>query len=315
MTYTEEFQELLNRESEIKVTNIFILKNDNPKKMKIFPNEVGDVLLGEYFNKLRFTTANKEFVSYIPDIVDKGTLQVLPVSSIELWYEILTVRDSLNIINTDDIRVHDYKCEGNTILVDIEFIDNSHAYFLTVHKNVTAWFKNSIWFKQIEGKFKQQSSDILALTPYVDAVIYGDKCFIIQEQNFNRIFKYDEVLDNQVENSREEIGSLNFIGNSEEFMNFLHDANRYKKAMAKVISQKRLEKIKKFSALEIRKKIQEQPQLAFIQFNEDNQIIIDKKSSGAIVDILRGVINIDLITGELNGLESDEQDSEILSGD
>ena len=85
--------------------------------------------------------------------------------------------------------------------------------------------------------------------------------------------------------------------------------------MAKVISQKRLEKIKKFSALEIRKKIQEQPQLAFIQFNEDNQIIIDNKSSGAIVDILRGVINIDLITGELNGLESDEQDSEILSGD
>ncbi len=315
MTHTEEFQDLLNREKEINVANIFILKNDNLKKIKVFPNEVSDVLLGEYFNKLRFTTAKKEFVSYIPDIVDKGTLQVLPVNSIELWNEILKARDSLNVINADDIRVQDYKCEGNTILVDIVFNDNSHLYFLTVHKNVNTWFKNSIWFKRTEGKFKQQSSDILALTPYVDAVIYGDKCFIIQEQNFNRIFKYDEVLDNQVENSRDEIGSLNFIGDSEGFMNFLHNANRYKKAMAKVISQRRLEKIKKFSALEIRKKIENQPQLDFIQFNDDNQIIIDDKSNKAIVDILRGAINIDLITGELNGLESDEQDSEILSVD
>lgn len=315
MNLTEQFISLLNRESEIRTANIFILKNDKPKKIKIFPEEVNDILLKQYFEKLRISIKNKEFVGYLPDITNKGTLQVLPVTDIDLWTDILGARNNLRQINLKEITVKDYKCEGNTILVDIEFQDNDHAYLLTIYKNIAAWFRNSTWLKRDNGKFHRETSELLALTPYVDAVIYKNNCFIINENNFIRIFKFDEVIDKLVDDHKDEIASLNFISDIDEMMEILHKEKRYKKAMAKVIMQNRIDKIKKFSNSEIRRKIQAHPQLYFIDFDEYDKVIINKDSCKAIVDILRGVINLDLITGELNGVEENEQIAKDRIGD
>lgn len=146
----------------------------------------------------------------------------------------------------------------------------------------------------------------MALTPWVDAVISGDNCYIINETNFNKIFKFDEVIRNQIAASEPEIRGMEFISDGDVFMSLLDKSARHKNAMAKVILQKRLEKVKKFSAKYIREQIESQPELSFISYTEDDKIIIDEKSFKAVVGILCGSINLDLITKELNGLMENE---------
>ena len=146
----------------------------------------------------------------------------------------------------------------------------------------------------------------MALTPWVDAVISGQRCYIINEQRFNTIFKFDGVIKNQLAASAPEICGMEFVGDGDAFMDLLKKSTRQKNAMAKVIMQKRLEKIKKFPPKYIREQIESQPQLSFITYTEDDKIIIDEKSFKAVVDILCGRINLDLITKELNGLTENE---------
>ena len=129
-----------------------------------------------------------------------------------------------------------------------------------IYRNVAAWYSNNVRFtKNPTGKFHEEKGDILALTPWVDAVISGQRCYIINEQNFNKIFKFDEVIKNQVAASAPEIRGMEFIDDGDAFMEFLGKSTRQKNAMAKVIMQKRLEKIKKYPSKYIREQIESQP--------------------------------------------------------
>lgn len=306
MNHTEEFSKIINNKKKIESACIFILQNDKPQKIKIFPEEVSNVLLGQYFEKLNFVTKDKEFVSYIPDSVEKATLQVLSTDRIEMWQDMLQARNALSVVNVKDITVDDYNTDGNTILVEIVYEDGQKLYFLTRYQRVAAWYRNSFHFrKKQNGKFVHEDGEVLALTPYVDVVIHGDKCYIINETNFNKLFKYEEVIKNQVEAHKEDIGTLGFIGDVDIFVAMLDNSKREKQAMAKVILQNRIEKISKYKPDYIRKQIEEQSQLSFIKFNDDDTIVVDDKSFKAIMDILKGKINLDLITKELNGVDEE----------
>jgi hypothetical protein len=177
---------------------------------------------------------------------------------------------------------------------------------LTTYRNVAAWYSNNVRFTKRETKFHEEKGEILALTPWVDAVISANRCYILNETNFNKIFKFDEVIKKQVAQSEPEIRSMEFIGDTDAFMTLLGKSVRQKNAMAKVIMQKRLEKIKKFSPKYIREQIESQTELSFISYTSDDKIIIDEKSFKAVMGILCGTINLDLITKELNGLMENE---------
>ena len=306
MDYTKEFSALTDPKRNIESAIAFILKNDRPQKLKVFPEEISSVLAREYLESVRRQVSGKDFVSYIPDSVEKSTLQVLPTSRIKLWQEMLDARKNLPLTNSKEIVIDDYNIDGNTIIIELLFSNGPTLFFLTRYQKVTAWYRNRIHFRKQNGKFVQENGDILALTSYVDAVIADDICFIINENNFNKIFKYDEVIKNQVDSHRDEISSLGFIDNADEFLSMLDSSKREKQAMAKVLLQNRLQKIKQYKPSYIRKQIEEQEKLAFLRFNDDDTIIVDKESFKAIMGILRGTINLDLITKELNGLDDDE---------
>ncbi len=306
MDYTKEFSALTDPKRNIESAIAFILKNDRPQKLKVFPEEISSVLAREYLESVRRQVSGKDFVPYIPDSVEKSTLQVLPTSRIKLWQEMLDVRKNLPLTNSKEVVVDDYNVDGNTILIELLFSNGPTLFFLTRYQKVTAWYRNRIHFRKQNGKFVQENGDILALTSYVDAVIADDRCFIINENNFNKIFKYDEVIKNQVDSHRDEISSLGFIDNADEFLSMLDSSKREKQAMAKVLLQNRLQKIKQYKPSYIRKQIEEQEKLAFLRFNDDDTIIVDNESFKAIMGILRGTINLDLITKELNGLDDDE---------
>ena len=62
MTYTEDFKCILAKQDNVVNANLFILRNSNPKKIKVFPEEVSSVLLEKYFETLSVTTDESEFV-------------------------------------------------------------------------------------------------------------------------------------------------------------------------------------------------------------------------------------------------------------
>ena len=307
MIYTEDFKHILAKQDQITNANLFVFKNNAPRSIKVFPEEVSSVLLRKYFDTLSIVTKENEFVDFIPTTVEKGTLQVIGTDILTLWPGMISARNEIQNVNRAEITIDDYNCNGNTILMDVEFIDGEHVFFLTIYRNVAAWYSNNIRFtRKSTGKFHEEKGDILALTPWVDAVIAGKRCYIINEMNFNKIFKFDEVIKNQVAASASEIRSMEFIGDGDAFMELLAKSARQKNAMAKVIMQKRLEKIKKFPPKYIREQIERQPELSFISYTEDDKIIIDDRSFKTVVGILCGKINLDLITKELNGLMENE---------
>ena len=306
MTYTEDFKNILSKQDKVVNANLFVFKNNAPQSMKVFPEEVSSVLLKKYFDTLSVVTEENEFVDFIPTAVERDTLQVIGTDILNLWPTMVSAREEMQTVDRAEITVDDYKCNGNTILMDVEFDDDEHVFFLTTYRNVAAWYSNNVRFTKRGAKFHEEKGDILALTPWVDAVISGQRCYIINEQNFNKIFKFDEVIKNQVAASAPEIRSMEFIGDGEAFMGFLEKSTRQKNAMAKVIMQKRLEKIKKFPPKYIREQIESQPELSFISYTADDKIIIDDRSFKTVVGILCGRINLDLITKELNGLMENE---------
>ena len=306
MTYTEDFKHILSKRDKVINANLFVFKNNAPREMKVFPEEVSSVLLAKYFDTLSVVTEENEFVDFIPTAVERGTLQVIGTDILSLWPAMLSARNDMQTVDRAEITVDDYNCSGNTILMDVEFEDGEHVFLLTIYRNVAAWYSNNVRFTKRGTKFHEEKGDILALTPWVDAVISDKRCYIINEKNFNKIFKFDEVIKNQVAASEPEIRKMEFIGDGDAFMEFLGKSVRQKNAMAKAIMQKRLEKIKKFSPKYIREQIESQPKLSFISYTSEDKIIIDNKSFKAVVDILCGRINLDLITKELNGLMENE---------
>lgn len=302
MSYTDDFKKILSKRENVRNANMFVLRNNNPRTIKVFPSEVSSVLLGKYFDSLSDVLKEKEFVEYIPTTIEKGTLQVIKTSSLTLWSKMMEARNGLECVNLEDITVDDYRCDGNTILMEIQF-EQERIFFLTTYRNVAAWYSNNIRFTKRQQKFHEEKGDILALSPWVDAVISGERCYIINEVNFNKIFKFSEVIERQISEHKNEICNLNFIGDGEDFMNRLEKSVRQKNAMAKAIMQNRLEKMQKFGPKYIRKQIRAQKELSFINFTEDDRIVIDDKSFKAVVGILCGNINLDLITKELNGID------------
>lgn len=309
MGLTDELKNIVNQREKVVDVKIFLLKNDKPKNMKLLPDSIGEVVINDYFEKIEFQIRDKEVVNYIPDAIDKETLQVIETSNIDIWNNIIKARNEMPLVNVSEITIEDYNTDNNTVLVEITLKDESEKlYFLICYKKVASWYKNSIPFykRKQDGRFVRGEGEVFVLIPFVDVIIKGSKCYILNENNFNKIFKYDEVINNQVNAKIKEIKSLNFIGDSDSFVKMLNNSKNEMKAMAKVLQQKRINKINEYSPEYIRKQIESQEELNFIQFNDDNTIKIDQKSFKAVMGILKGKINLDLITRELNGVENNE---------
>lgn len=45
MAYTEDFKHILAKRNQINNANLFVFKNNTPRSMKVFPEEVSNVLL------------------------------------------------------------------------------------------------------------------------------------------------------------------------------------------------------------------------------------------------------------------------------
>lgn len=50
MSYTDDLKKILSKRENVRNANMFVLRNNNPRTIKLFPSEVSSVLLGKYFS-------------------------------------------------------------------------------------------------------------------------------------------------------------------------------------------------------------------------------------------------------------------------
>ena len=62
MTYTEDFKHILSKQDKVVNANLFVFKNNAPRSMKVFPEEVSGVLLEKYFDTLAVVTEENELM-------------------------------------------------------------------------------------------------------------------------------------------------------------------------------------------------------------------------------------------------------------
>ena len=74
MTYTEDFKHILAKRDQVTNANLFVFKNNAPRSIKVFPEEVSDVLLRKYFETLSVVTEENEFVAHFKKY---GNIEIL----------------------------------------------------------------------------------------------------------------------------------------------------------------------------------------------------------------------------------------------
>ncbi len=301
-----DFLTILKECKQVNSCNAYLLQNDNPKKCKILPNSISNNVLIKYINSFEWAIADREFVEYVPDTKDSQQRQVINCRELHLWDGMKNVVDALPLDNIEDIEIADYNKEGNTIVYKIA--TNEPTYFLTYHKKVEQWFTNGYKFMKDEQtkEFRQERGDILALQSICGVLIREDKCFILYEDIFNKVFKHDERITQEVEQNKEKILAIDFIADVDMFYENVIKTKQQRSNMAKIIGGKRLEEIKTLTPNQIKTSLMARDELKdILEFDENDRIKIDKKSYAIIIDVLRGKISIDILTQKTLGVDNE----------
>ena len=324
MLYKESFAKLLDMQSNAINRAMYIFGNSIPSKMKIFPEGVTEVLYSEYFSSINKAVKDKRYADYVPETVaDENVIRVIKTADLDIWQEIQNARNSIDVQNAKQITEADYRKAGNTILMEVNFElaeqeEMTSVFFLSVYRNVPEWYTNSVRFfsyakvgaknkKAGQSELIRMESDILAIPPTVDAVIFGEHCYILDEANFRRIFKYDRVVARIVTRNSDDLKKLQFIENGKSFCDRVLASSRLVKEMAKALNSGRVKRIQSYTPQHICQQINKYDAVKeIIRFTNDYKIIVDEQSCSTVVGILSGRINLDLITDEVNGLVEDE---------
>ena len=285
-------------------SNMFIMKNNKPGEVKVFPFGIRKIVVDSYRKNIDTYVSGKQFCNFKYEKGNYDSVQVIDADKIERWKAIVEAKSNLNLKNIKEIKEEDYSRSGNVILIEVTSPTKEKAYYLSFYQNVASWYRKALRIRRLGNEFAEEKGEILAITPYPDALIFRGRCFIINENNFLRIFKFEEIVKNIINKNKVEIEKLKFVCGYDKFFHFVDDSHRMKAGLARAIDKKRIEQFQSYTAEFIRSRLQGRAELINkLTFNGENKIIPTKDSAKIIVGILSGSINLDLITDEINGLE------------
>lgn len=304
--------------------NHYIFRNTKPIDMKPFPTPVTDMILGKYTGYLKeFLEGNFSVGDFLLNPAADG-VKVLRAEKIPLWGKIRADLEALSVDGMNPIKIDAYNGSGNAIMMVIpveQKEEKKEIHILSYHRNVASMLAGKIVFAKTQGfPFMRKimggfdfpditsiTGDILVLSPQVDAIIYDGHCFVFNVGNFCRIFKYEDIVNQELTASEGTIKGLRFISDGEEFWKLIHGKISLKREMLKAVENGRLTRFKETAPSTILGKIKDySTQLPNIEFDENGNIKITDKSCRDIVGIISDRIHIDLIFNELNGVEMDE---------
>lgn len=325
MAYTDDFMALLGKQADVKDVKVFMFQNKYSCDLKRMPNEVGIELVVAYFNYLKAVSKGKSVIEFVTNEIRDDVIQTIETKYLGVWEKVVKARRKCNVENTQLVLADRYKNLGNVVMMEVRFERDAEGktetvYFLSVYRNVAEWYRNSIRFVDIfdfsevtknkkiteKGELVKIDGDILAFSPNVDAVIRGDRCYIIDETNFSRIFKFDQVATNIVQGNASQIKGLEFIYNHKDLLELILKSTRLKREIARAVLSGRIKSISDCDPVEVHKRIEAREELKEIVKFEGHKIIVNEKNCRTVVGILSDRIHLDLLTNSVKGIEEYE---------
>lgn len=264
-------------------------KSSDDYSCYLFPNTLNQSIKSAYCTNFNNFTKDRNISDYDNIHTEKGTIQKAPIDDIEVW---IKVKSAIDIADADEITLSAKEFSDEYYMIVICFentIDGviKQTFLVAQYKKIDSWYKKSVKFGFIGDTFKEKNEDIFVLNGTIDCVILDNQAFILQESQFERLFKYNKKMRKLLTNNQENIESCSFLDNPEEFNSLILNNKAATKKMARFFQKKPID----LSALDpslVKNVLSGHAEFDILQYNNDDKIIVDKKSRDLIVDIISG---------------------------
>lgn len=266
----------------------------------IFPNNLNQSIKNVYKENFSVFTKDKTITDYDSIHTEKGSIQKAPLSDIDEWSNIKTaikIADDKNIFMNKENFSDDY----SVIIVSFEDEINNliqQVNLVAQYRKLESWYKKSVKFGFTTNGLKEKDSEIFVLNGCIDTVIFNDHAYILQENQFERIFNYHKKSVRTLETNKENIEKCSFIDDPVAFYESVRKNNNATKKMARVISKQTLD-LSTLPPKDIKVSLSKYEEFSKLKFDENDKIILDKSSRDMVIDILRCVYSRSLFSDKV----------------
>ena len=268
-------------------TNVYLIENiKDTYKCIQFPNELNDKIKNKYISNFINFTEDRKIVDYDNIHYEKGTIQKVCTDDIDEWGKIKESFSEINSLNKKSFS-NNYKL----IVINFEFENNGKNECISMiskYKKVDTWYKNSFRFCFLGEVCKEFNEEIFVLNGCIDCLIYKENTFILVQNSFESLFKYDKKMRKVIEANKENIEKYTFIDEPLEFYEEVLKNKKATKSMARFLLNEFVD-LRNVNPKEVRATLDKYEQFSSLKYNDEDKIIIDKKSRDIIINILRGV--------------------------
>ena len=277
--------------------NVYLIEKDKEDYNCIqFPNELNETIKNKYILNFTNFTKDREVVDYDNIHYEKGTIQKVFTCDIDEWEKIKKSFSKASVLNKN-IFSNNYKF----IVINFEFENNDSNECISMiskYRKVDTWYKNSFRFCFLGEVCKEFNEEIFVLNGCIDCLIYKENIFILQQNNFESLFKYDTKMKNILESNKESIEKYTFIDKPLEFYNKILENKKATKSMARFLLNQSVD-LSNINPKEVRKILSKYEEFSNLNYNDKDKIIINTKSRDTIINILRGVYLRNLFKDEV----------------
>lgn len=270
---------------------IYLLKKIGYKgkyKAVIFPNELDSKVKEIYAENYDNFCKNREIKEYDAVHSEKGTIKKLLLSDLLYWdgmKESIVEADRENMLLSKENFTDDY----SVIVLVYEKItsgDLQQVYLISQYRKVDSWYKRSIKFGFVANTIAYKNEEIFVLNGCIDTAIINEDVFILQENNFEKIFNYYEKSKEIIKAKKYEIEKWGFLDDPKSFYSSIEG-----KKGATIKLARALEKaIGDFSTLEpskVRATLSQYDDFQNIDFDDKDRIKFTPEVRDIIIDIVR----------------------------
>lgn len=295
------FDNILSRLSNSTVNVFFVQKvKKNVYTAYRLPNGLDNEIKTKYSGNLSNFVSGKTIGDYDFVHKDKNQIPKIPLESVEVWSHVLS---SVNeaISKGALLKKSNFSDDYKMLVIDCVYTENgeiSHFYLIAKYMKPDTWYKKGLKFGFTADAIIEKKSDIIVLNGCLDAVIFEDDLFVLQERNFEELFNYYEAAKSLVDNHKEDIESWPFMANADIFytkatsgkIRTLKLANAFKNVRTDWAS---------ISPQALKTQLQSDERFSAIEFDAEDRIICTTENVELITDIIREVYSKQLVTNEI----------------
>lgn len=295
------FDNILTKLSNSTIIVFFVRKiKKNDYAAYRLPNGLDEDVKSKYTNNLSNFVAGKTVGDYDFVHKDKTRVPKIAIDSVEVWNHVLS---SINhsVANGVLLKRSNFSDDYKMIVIDCTYVEGetiTHFYLIAKYMKPDTWYKKGLKFGFTADTIVEKKSDIIVLNGCLDAVIFGDDLFVLQERNFEELFNYYEAAKTLVSSNKDSIESWPFMANADIFFT---KATSGKTRMLKLANAFKNAKTD-WTAIQpqaLKSQLQSDERFSAIEFSADDKIICTTENIDLLIDIVREVYSKQLVTNKI----------------